>query len=372
MSGPIVIAGGGTGGHVFVAEAVATALQGRGVEARDLRFVGSERGQERDLLAGTGIELLLLPGRGIQRSMRPSAVVANVGAALGIARAFLRSFVLLRRLRPRAVVSVGGYAAAPVGVAAALLRRPIILVNVDAVPGLTHRLLDRFSAAACVAFPGTPLDNASVTGAPVRPEFAEIEQGDRARTSAAESMGLPTDQPVVAVVTGSLGARSVNEAVLGLADRWRGSEVTIYHVTGRRDFDDLQNRWTPAPDDLLTYRQVAFEGDVPHLYQAADVAITRAGALTVAELAMAGLPAVLVPLPGAPGDHQTLNARALVEADGGILLADPQVTAARLDDEIGALLADPARRAAMSRNARALAHGDAAGEVAEVVLAHVG
>jgi undecaprenyldiphospho-muramoylpentapeptide beta-N-acetylglucosaminyltransferase len=371
VSGPIVIAGGGTGGHVFVAEAVATALCDRGVDRSDLRFIGSERGQERELLAESGIELVLLPGRGIQRSLSPSAIRANLGAVLGIVRAFLRSFSLLRQLRPAAVVSVGGYAAAPVGIAAAVLRRPLVLVNVDAVPGLTHRVLGRFSAAACVAFPGTPLENATVTGAPVRPAFAAIDAEGSGRRLAAAGLGVEEGRHVIAVLTGSLGARSVNEAVLGLADRWRGRAVTIYHVTGRRDFADLTARWVANVDDVIDYRQVPFEPDVPRLYQAADVAITRAGALTVAELAMAGLPAVLIPLPGAPGDHQTLNARALAEVGGGILMADSEVSSGRLDEEVGALLAEPVRRAEMAQSAHGLAHVDAAGEVAEVVLSHV-
>ena len=371
MTGQVVIAGGGTGGHVFVADAVAQALLERGLTKSDLHFVGSQRGQERKLLADSGIALTLLPGRGIRRSLRPAACWANLGAVVGMARAFLGSLRLLRRLRPSAVVSVGGYAAAPVGIAALVLRRPVILVNVDAVPGLTHRVLGRRAAAACVAFPGTPLERATVTGAPVRPEFAAVDRSAAGCRSAVEALGLTVGVPVVAVVTGSLGARSVNEAVLGLAHRWRGRGVTIYHVSGRRDFDDLCARWEPTEDDVIDYRLVAFEDRMPVLYQAAAVAITRAGALTVAELTAVGLPAVLVPLPGAPGDHQTLNARALAEVEGGILLPDAEVSAARLDDLVGSLLDDPDRRAAMAAHAASLSHADAAGEVAEVVLAHV-
>ena len=371
MTGPVVIAGGGTGGHVFVADAVAQALLDRGLTRGDLRFVGSERGQERELLAESGIALTLLPGRGIRRSLTPAAIWANLGAVLGIGRAALTAVRLLRRLHPAAVVSVGGYAAAPVGIAAILLRRPVVLVNVDAVPGLAHRVLGRYAVAACVAFPGTPLARAIVTGAPVRPEFAGMDHGPAARQSAAEELGLSAESPLVAVITGSLGARSVNEAVLGLAERWRGRDVTIYHVTGRRDFDDLSARWIPAESDVLDYRQVAFEQRVPVLFQAADVAITRAGALTVAELAMAALPAVLVPLPGAPGDHQTLNGRALAGAEGGIVLPDAQVSPARLADLVGGLLDTPDRRVAMAEQAHSLAHADAAAAVAEVVLAHV-
>ena len=371
MTGPIVIAGGGTGGHVFVADAVARSLVDRGTEKDQLRFVGSERGQERQLLADSGITLILLPGRGIRRSLRPSACVANLVAVGGIARAVVRSIRLIRRLRPAAVVSVGGYAAAPVALAAVLLHRPLVLVNVDAVPGLTHRIFGRYAVAACVAFPGTPLDRATVTGAPVRPEFAAIEGDEAARRLAVTELGMNADRPIVAVLTGSLGARSVNEAVLGLAERWRNKEVTIVHVTGRRDFNDLVARWTPQSGDNLDYRQVPFEARVPLLYQAAQVAITRAGALTVAELAMAGLPAILVPLPGAPGDHQTLNARVLERAGAGVIVPDADLSAAALEETLNRLLDDAPGRAQMARHARSLGHADAAAAVAEVVLSHV-
>lgn len=368
MSRPIFVAGGGTGGHVFVADAVARALVEDGVDPADLRFVGSTRGQERELLAGRGIELTLLPGRGILRSLRPRAILRNLGSSLGILLALLGALALTARQRPRAVVSVGGYAAAPAGIAAVLLRRPLILVNVDAVPGLAHRLLGRFAAASCVAFPGTPLPRSVVTGAPVRPEFLSVAGDPGSRRAAKLALGCDPDRPLVAVLTGSLGARSVNAAVLELADRWRGRGATLYQVSGRRDFEDFEAMVSSRPAGVLDHRLVPFEADVPSLYGAADVAVTRAGALTVAELAVCGLPAVLVPLPGAPGDHQTRNAEALVSAGGGILLADRDLSGSRLDDLLSALLDDESALDSMATAARVLGHPDAAGEVAEVVL----
>ena len=370
MSDTIVIAGGGTGGHVFVADSISQALVDRQIDRKNLTFIGSERGQERELLADRGIDLILLPGRGIRRSLSWSAMRSNVGAVVGIMRAFVASIRILRRIRPSVVVSVGGYAAAPVGLAAALLRRRIVLVNIDAVPGLAHKVLSRFAAASCVAFPGTPLARATVTGAPVRPEFAAIAPDAISRAAALAALGCDPDRPLVAILTGSLGARSVNDAVQGLADRWRQRDVTLYHVTGRRDAEQLASSWMPKAGDVIDYRMVPFEDQVPRLYQAADVAVTRAGALTVAELALAGLPAVLVPLPGAPGDHQTLNARALTDAGAGLLVADSDATAERLAELIGNLLDDDYARSAMAERSRSLGHPHAAAEAAEVVLAN--
>jgi len=368
---PVVIAGGGTGGHVFVARAVAEALERRGLSKDELRFVGSSRGQERELLADTGIQLELLAGRGIKRSVAPRALLDNVGAALGIFRAFLRSLSLLKAWRPRAVVSVGGFAAAPVGFAAALRRCPLILVNIDAVPGLTHRALSRFATASCVAVPGTPLKNPHVTGIPVRQGFTELDRSDEGRKAARRALGCDPDRPFVAVVTGSLGARSVNQAVMALAREWPGFSGTIYHVVGRRDAAELHGLTVPSAPGL-EHRLVAFEDQMTLLYQASDVAITRAGALTVGELAVAGVPAVLVPLPGAPGDHQTKNARALSDRGAGILIPDDQLSAAGLREALEPLLNDAAKRGAMEEAARALGHPQAADEVADVVLDHVG
>ncbi len=176
--------------------------------------------------------------------------------------------------------------------------------------------------------------------------------------------------PVVGVFGGSLGARSINRAASGLARRWAGrADRSVYHVTGRRDWDAMggADRGTAAG---LCLRLVPFEPRMDLLYQAADVVVCRAGAITVAELAVAGVPAVLVPLPGAPGDHQTANARALVAAGAGVLLPDADCDPDRLEAVLDGLLADPGRLAAMGAAARAAAHPDAADRVAEVVDAH--
>ncbi len=366
----VVVAGGGTGGHVLVALAVARALVARGHDAASIEFVGSRRGQEADLLAGTGFPLTLLAGRGIARRLDPRSLMANAVAVAGLLWATVTETARLARHRPAVVVSVGGYAAVPGGVAAVVLRVPLVLVNVDAVPGLAHRVLGRFAAASAVAFPGTPLPRAVVTGAPVRDEVVAV---DRTPTGAAEArsrLGLPPDRPVVGVFGGSLGARSINRAATGLAGRWAGrADRSVYHVTGRRDWDATggADRGTAGG---LCLRLVPFEPRMDLLYQAADVVVCRAGAITVAELAVAGVPAVLVPLPGAPGDHQTANARALVAAGAGVLLPDADCDPDRLEAVLDGLLADPGRLAALGAAARAAAHPDAADRVAEVVDAH--
>jgi UDP-N-acetylglucosamine--N-acetylmuramyl-(pentapeptide) pyrophosphoryl-undecaprenol N-acetylglucosamine transferase len=364
----IVIAGGGTGGHVFVASAIADALRQQGKGDAELCFMGSRRGMERTLLRDAPSELILLGGRGIKRSWKPKAVLDNVGALFGLVGAVLTAWWFFARERPRAMVSVGGYAALPAGLAAWLWRCPIVVINIDAVAGRTNRLLGQRAVASCVAFAGSGLEREVVTGAPVRPIFFDLPRDEASRRAAKVALSVAPDQPLVAVVTGSLGAGSVNRAVAGLTERWRDRAVTIIHVTGSRDAD--QYRSMAGNYGSLDYRVVAFEDNVAGLYQAADVGITRAGALTVAELCAINLASVLVPLPGAPGDHQTKNARALVVAGAALMLADGDLDAQRLDDLLSGLLDDPLARQSMERALSGLAHPYAARDAAKVVLDH--
>jgi undecaprenyldiphospho-muramoylpentapeptide beta-N-acetylglucosaminyltransferase len=372
-----VIAGGGTAGHVFVALAVARALAERDVAPNQIELVGSARGQEATLAAGEGFALTLLPGRGIVRRMRLAALAANLGSLAALAWASVRALVVLLRGRPRVVVSVGGYASVPAGLAAAVLRVPLVLVNVDACPGAAHRLLGRFASASAVAFPGTHLPHPVLTGAPVRRDLIGIDHSPQRARTARLALGIPADRQTVAVFGGSLGAQRLNDAALGLAELWAGrSGRTVFHVSGPRNYEEVEAaRSAPAAGPEangsgLVYRLVAFEEHMDSLYGAADVVVCRAGALTVAELALVGVPAVLVPLPGAPGDHQSANAGALVDAGAAIVLKDDECTGARLAEVLDELLSDPVKLSAMGRAAAALGRPDAAEAVATLVQAH--
>jgi len=365
-----VVAGGGTGGHVLEALAIARALVDRGHDRGAIEMVGSRRGQEAALLAGEGFPLTLLAGRGIARRLSPSEFLANIGAIAGLSWASAQAIVRLARWNPQVVVSVGGYASFPAGVAAVLLRIPLVLVNVDAVPGMVHRVLGSHAAASAVAFPGTSLPRSVVTGTPVREEVQAVDRSRAAVLAARVALGLPTDRLTVGVFGGSLGARSINEAVASLASRWAGRvDMTIYHVMGRRNWNSpISGPHTGTAG--LFYKVLSFEDRMPLLYEAVDLMVCRAGAITVAELAVAGVPAVLVPLPGAPGDHQTANANALVAAGAAVLLADAECEAGRLGEVLDELLSDPERLEAMGAAARALGRPEAARRVAELVEAH--
>ena len=374
-----MIAGGGTGGHVVPSLQVARALVARGRPARSIELVGSRRGQEAALWPTLEFPFTLLPGRGIRRSLRLGALIDNAGAVLGLLGATIASIASFLARRPRVAVIVGGYASFPAGVAALLTRVPMVLVNPDAVPGAVNGLLGRFAAVNAVAFPDTDLPRAVVTGTPVRPELGGLDRSPAGRRQARALLGLPEERRTLAAFGGSLGARRVNAAVAELAARWSGRrDLSLYHVAGRRDYAQFAidepgvagAAGVPDEPEGLAYRVVPFEDQMPVLYRAADVCVCRAGAMTVAELLACGLPAILVPLPGAPRDHRTRNAEALVAAGAAILVPDAECTAARLETELAALLSDADRLATMGAAARRLGHPDAAATVAELVDAH--
>jgi UDP-N-acetylglucosamine--N-acetylmuramyl-(pentapeptide) pyrophosphoryl-undecaprenol N-acetylglucosamine transferase len=349
-----VMTGGGTGGHVYPALALADALVARGHPRDAIRFVGARRGLEARVVPEAGYAIDLLPGRGLQRRLTP----ANVRAGWDTLTAFARARRIVRRSRPAVVVGVGGYASLPTLVAARLRRVPAVVHEQNAAPGLANRVAVRMGAHAAVSLPGTPLRDAVLTGNPVREKVAAVRRDPDPAC------------PLVSVFGGSLGAGRLNDAALGLYDRWRDrADVAVHHVTGPRNYEECSARLAAArrPSDKLQYELVGYEDHMERLYARTTLAVCRAGAITVAELAAAGVPAVLVPLPGAPGDHQARNADALVSAGAAVVVPDAECEAGRLDVELRTILADPARIEAMSANARTLGRPDAAARLADLV-----
>ncbi len=363
----VIVTGGGTAGHVLPAIALARALVAAGHEPSAIQFVGSRRGMERRLVPEAGFPLLLLPGRGLVR--RPS--LRNLAAIAGITVGFVLSLGRLARHRPRVVVAVGGYGAVACSLAAVAWRIPVVVVNVDSVPGAANRLIGRFARACAVASPGTKLPRAVLTGAPVRPEVLAVDRSAAGRARSRRALAVAGDDPLVGVVGGSLGARRLNAAAVDLATRLSGrGGVVIYHVCGARAFDEMTDAVAAAGlfDRVgLEYRLVGYEDRLADLFAAADLVVCRAGASTVAELAVIGTPSILVPLPGAPSDHQRRNAEGLREAGATVLLADDEATGERLFSEVSALLSDPGRLAAMGEAARSVGRPDAAGAAAALV-----
>ncbi len=341
-----VVTGGGTSGHVLPALAIAGALERRGHGAHELHYVGAARGVERSLLPATGYPHTLLDVVGLQRSLsrRNLAVLPKL---LGACR---RARRLLDELRPKVVVNVGGYASFPASYAALRARIPLVVVSYDKRPGLVSKLLAKRATACAVAYPGSPLPNAELTGAPVRSELIELDRVGR-RTAAQAELGLPDDRLVVAVMCGSQGAQAVNDTVDALVERWSGRrDLAVYHIVGDRFLATA----SPQRDGSagIMYYVIGYEQRMTELYAAADVMVTRGGAGTLAELTTVGVPAIVVPWPGAAENHQLDNARALSDVGAAVTIEQSELTVDRLALELGMLLDDEGRRARVGAAAR--------------------
>ncbi|MFM7069717.1 MAG: UDP-N-acetylglucosamine--N-acetylmuramyl-(pentapeptide) pyrophosphoryl-undecaprenol N-acetylglucosamine transferase [Actinomycetes bacterium] len=373
VRGPIwaIVAGGGTAGHVLPGIAVANALVARGHLPSTIHFVGAERGSERTLVPDAGFSITLLPGRGVQRRL----TAENIGALVGLVRAVFQAVVLVRRTRPSVVLAVGGFASVATAIAAVLWRVPLVIAEQNARAGAANRLVARWARACAVPFPETDLPRAVVTGNPVRQTVLDVAaRGDT--TAARAALGVPDGRTLVVSFAGSLGSRRLNDATFECARRWsHRTDLAVYHVVGARDWDEDR-----VPADLtgtdggftgLWYRAVRYETQMDVVLAAADLAVCRSGGTTVAELAVMGLPAVLVPLPIATRDHQRFNAGALVAAGAAVLIDDEDFTADRMEREVGDLL-EPGRLESMATAARSQGRVDAADAVADLVESAAG
>jgi UDP-N-acetylglucosamine--N-acetylmuramyl-(pentapeptide) pyrophosphoryl-undecaprenol N-acetylglucosamine transferase len=345
-----VVTGGGTSGHALPAIAIMDRLVAAGHAPGSLHYVGTERGIEARLLPPTGYAYTLLDVVGLQRSLS----LRNLAFVPKLVRATWRARRLLRDLRPAVVVNVGGYASMPATFAARLCRIPVVVVSYDLRPGLASKLSARFAAACAAAFPDSPLPRARTTGAPIRPEIIAIDR-TRDRAAAREALDIPADRFVVTVFGGSLGAKAINDAVLGAVEvRSDRTDLSVHHVVGDRWLAEMPpSRTDPA---AIMYRVIGYEDRMPQLYAASDLMVTRAGASTIAELAATGTPAIVVPWPDAAENHQLGNARTLADVGGAVLLEQRDLTAESLGRLIDDLAARPTRLADIG--GRAWAEGE--------------
>ena len=283
-------------------------------------------------------------------------------------RAIAKGIALVRRRRPNVVLVLGGYASIACTIGAVIWRVPIIVMEQNARAGAANRLAGRFAKACAVPFVETDLPRSVVTGNPVRAEVLAIDR-DRDRASARAALGVSGDRTFIAVVTGSLGSRKVNESVFDAVSRWSTrTDLSIRHVIGSRDWDSVQDRLPRG--DGIEYIAVRYEDHMDTVLAAADLLIGRAGGTTVAELAEVGVAGVLVPLPQAPRDHQTANAAALVRAGAAVLIPDAELDGRRLVAEVQPLVDEPSKLERMGIAAHTLAQSDAADAVAELVERH--
>jgi UDP-N-acetylglucosamine--N-acetylmuramyl-(pentapeptide) pyrophosphoryl-undecaprenol N-acetylglucosamine transferase len=325
--------------------AVADALRAEGAE---VVFIGGERA-ERQLVPAAGYELRPLRVQPLPRGkpLRAARALAIDATALGPA---LR---LLRELKPDAVMGAGGYVAGPVGLAAALRRVPLVLIEADSHLGLTTRLLAPFARRVCLSFPAPGRDGPRyrLTGRPVPPPASD-------RPAARRRFGIGPEELCVLVFGGSQGARSINRAAI---EAFAGARFRVLHAAGERDLPELH-----PPGDHYDLR--GYISDFGEALLASDLVVARAGG-SLFEVAAHGRPAVLIPYPYATADHQAANARFMEQAGAAIVIPDDELTGPRLAGEVGRLLADPARLELMAHASAGLARPEAAREIAQELLA---
>jgi len=354
-----VVTGGGTSGHVLPAIAVAEALVRRGHEPATIHYMGAQRGIETRLLPETPFPHTFFDVVGFQRRLTRT----NAGFPTKMWRARHAAIAQFRELRPRVVVSVGGYASMPAVFAAWKLDVPLVVVSYDRFPGRASSLAARRAAACAVAFPDSRLPRATLTGAPVRQAILDVDR-DRDRAAARAALGLPADRFTIAVVGGSQGSGVLNTAVGDLLARGAGDRtLSILHLAGTRFLDGT----APATDgaDGVCYRPVGYEDRMALVYAAADLLIGRGGASTVHEVAVTGTPAILVPWSGAAEDHQTANVRWLSEQGAAVLVREPDIGG--LVDTVTSLREHPEELAALAAKASELGQVHRRGALADLV-----
>jgi UDP-N-acetylglucosamine--N-acetylmuramyl-(pentapeptide) pyrophosphoryl-undecaprenol N-acetylglucosamine transferase len=352
MTGPIMIMAGGTGGHVFPGLAVAEELRER---RHSVIWLGTERGLEARVVPQNGIEIEWVSISGVRRS----GLVAWLIAPFRLAAAIVQVLGTLRRRRPAAVLGMGGFVSGPGGIAAWLSRRPLLIHEQNAVVGTTNRWLARFARRVFEGFPGSfpRSTQAHYIGNPVRRSIA--------RLPARADRGDVAGRVHLLVLGGSQGARSLNECVPeALARLPAALRPVVRHQTGNT-IDVARAGYASAGVDA---ELEPFIEDMAAAYQWADLVIARAGALTIAELAAAGVGAILVPYPYAVDDHQTKNAAQFVNAGAGVLIAETDLSAGSLASELETLFAQRARLARLSEQARRLARPDAARQLADACV----
>ncbi len=351
MANKVLVMAGGTGGHVFPALACARLLRDKGYE---VHWLGTRRGIETELVPGAGFPIHYIDVQGV----RGKSVAELLKAPLGIGRALLQARRIVRELNPVFVLGAGGYVTGPGGLAARLQRIPLIIHEQNAVVGTANRLLARIAARRCEGFPDSFADDAGrrTTGNPVRDEIFEVPDlaWDGAR------------RPHLLVLGGSLGALPLNELLpqaLGLMDKSIRPEV--WHQCGKQHVKPTEQGYHDAGVPALVEPFIA---DMKAAYGWADLIVCRAGALTICEVAAAGRPSILVPLPHAIDDHQTANARFLASRDAAELLPQKSLTAQLLAERLTHLFSNPENLQRMAAQARSQALPNATTEVIRACL----
>ncbi len=355
-----MIAGGGTGGHVYPAIAIADELRERFPEASIL-FVGAKGRMEMEKVPQAGYAIKGLWISGFQRRF----TLSNLLFPIKLLWSYFRAWILVGRFKPDLAIGVGGYASGPVLHVASLKKVPTLIQEQNSYAGITNRLLGKRADKVCVAFEGMerwfPRAEVVLTGNPVRKDLMELE-GKRDEGMA--HFGLGGDRPVLLVLGGSLGARAINESMLEHAERFVEEGLDILWQCGARYLEEVQERLSGKEAHLHVH---PFIERMDLAYAVTDLVIARAGAISVSEIAAAGRPAIFIPSPHVAEDHQTKNAKAFVDKGAAVLVPDDKAKS-ELSDAVMGLLKDPSERERLASNMKEVAFTDSAGRIAEEAI----
>jgi UDP-N-acetylglucosamine--N-acetylmuramyl-(pentapeptide) pyrophosphoryl-undecaprenol N-acetylglucosamine transferase len=360
----IILTTGGTGGHIFPALAVAESLKSKAPDA-EILFIGGTYGPEREIVEKADIAFVGLPVRGfIGRGLKALGALAAMSNSIGQAMNILREF------RPSAVMGFGGYASFPTMFASWLLRYPCAIHEQNAIPGEANKLMGRMAGRICLSWPqpasrpAFKKEKTVLTGNPIRAGIARL----------GASPAPQGTSPVLLVMGGSQGARAINNMVVRMLPELRAAGIALVHQTGKNEFEAVRAGYARLgiPDEEISATVHPFIHDMPSVYARCSLALCRAGATSMAELAAAGVPAVYIPFPYAAHDHQTANAQAMQDAGGGILLPQPKAEDMSGKNELAGfvldILKDGEALARMRMGALSMAHPDAASSVADELL----
>lgn len=358
----VIISGGGTGGHIFPAISIANAIKEKHPEAKIL-FVGAEGRMEMTRVPEAGYEIKGLPVRGL---IRPLWSPKNIGVMIDFLRSKHQVKKLIKEFKPQVAVGVGGYASAPTLNAAASLGIPCLIQEQNSYAGVTNKSLAKKAAKICVAYDGMerffPADRIIKTGNPVR---QALLANNATKAEAREAMGLQKDLPTVLVIGGSLGARTINNAIAAGIQRFEEKNIQVIWQTGKYYAEECEKKAKEM--NAHNVRPQAFISDMATAYKAADIVISRAGASSISELCLLGKASVLVPSPNVAEDHQTKNARALSDKHAALFIPDDMACKTLVEEAI-ALVQDPAMITSLEVEVSKLALRDSADIIADEVV----
>ena len=363
----IIVSGGGTGGHIYPALTLIDAIKRKRGDAEFL-YVGTQKGLESDIVPKAGINFTAL---NLEGGFERHFTLANISRAANAIMSIKRASDIVRDFKPDAVVGTGGYVCGPILLAASLMKVPTLIQEQNAVAGVTNKILSKFVDRIAVgtrdALKNFPPDKTTYTGNPIRAQVLAAKKSDGLK-----QYGFTDDKPIVLISGGSRGARSINDAMIGvLTTTAQKNSAQFLHVTGKGEFDSVTRKLREAGlnvDDMPNVRVVPYLYDMPTAMAMADLAIFSAGATGLAELTARGVPAILVPYPFAAENHQEFNARSLVEAGAARMILNRDLMAEILSATLDELLSAPDELKRMAQASLSLGKPNAADEIADIIL----